>query len=112
MPKKLLHPNILPTLVQERLITWGRCIHTQRLRQRITAADLCTRISISEATLRRLERGDPGAGVGAFLATLLILGVMDDAAPALTASLWSESSLHRVRLSQQERGGKQDDDYF
>ena len=50
MPKKLLNVDTVPTLVRECLSTWGRCIHTQRLRQRITAADLCVRMSISEAT--------------------------------------------------------------
>src|ERR1700687_3012210 len=100
MPKKLLHSDTLPTLVQERLSTWGRCIHTQRLRQRMTAADLCARMSISEATLRRLERGDSVAGVGAFLSALLILGVLDDATPPLPPSLWSDDSpRRRVKLS-------------
>jgi transcriptional regulator with XRE-family HTH domain len=112
MPKKLLNTDTLPTLVQERLSTWGRCIHTQRLRQRITAADLCERISISEATLRRLERGDPGAGVGAYLAALLILGVLDDATPPLTPSLWSDFPHRRVKLSRQERGNEEDVEYF
>jgi hypothetical protein len=69
MPKKLLNTDTVPTLVRERLSTWGRCIHTQRLRQRITAADLCARMSISEATLRRMERGDPGTAAGAYLCT-------------------------------------------
>ena len=112
MPKKLLDTDTLPTLVQERLNTWGRCIHTQRLRQRITAADLCTRMSISEATLRRLERGDPGTGAGAYLAALLILGVSDEATPPLAPSLWSDAPHRRVKLSRQERGGEEDADYF
>jgi transcriptional regulator with XRE-family HTH domain len=112
MPKKLLVADMLPTLVRERLSTWGHCIHTQRLRQRITAADLCERISISEATLRRLERGDPGAGVCAYLAALLILGVLEEAAPSLSPSLWSDSPHRRVKLSRQERGGEEDVEYF
>lgn len=112
MPKKLLHTDTLPTLVQERLTTWGRCIHTQRLRQRVTAADLCARMSISEATLRRLERGDPGAGAGAYLAALLILGVLDEATPPLASSLWSDSPQRRVKLSRQERGSEEDVEYF
>lgn len=111
MPKKLLDTDTLPTLVCERLSTWGRCIHTQRLRQRITAADLCERMSISEATLRRIEHGDPGAGVGAYLAALLILGVMDEATPALPPSLWSDAPHRRVKLSRQERGSD-DAEYF
>lgn len=112
MPKKQLNADTLPTLVQERLTTWGRCIHTQRLRQRITAADLCERISLSEATLRRLERGDPGAGVGAYLTALLALGVADEASPALAASLWSDAPHRRVKLSREEQAGEDDADYF
>lgn len=114
MPKKLLRSDTLPTLVRERLQTWGRSIHTQRMRQRITAADLCARMQISEATLRRLERGDPGAGVGAYLSALLILGVMHEAAPALATATWSGQAQRRVRHSAQESAsGEMDDaDYF
>lgn len=112
MPKKLLQIDMLPTIVQERLSTWGRCIHTQRLLQRITAADLCARMSISEATLRRMERGDPGTGVGAYLSALLILGVVDEAAPSLAPSLWSDAPHRRVKRSQQERGSEDDVEYF
>lgn len=110
MPVKLLTTYTLPTLVEERLLSWGRCIHTQRLRQRITAADLCERISISEATLRRMEKGDPGTAVGAYLAALLVLGVAGEATPALTPSLWSDPPQRRVKLSKEERGS--DADYF
>jgi transcriptional regulator with XRE-family HTH domain len=112
MPKKLLRTDALPTLVQERLSIWGRCMHTQRVLQRITAADLCARMGISEATLRRMERGDPGTGVGAYLTALLILGVIDEAAPSLAPSLWSDSPHRRVKLSQQERAGDDDGEYF
>ena len=91
---------------------WGRCIHSQRLQQRITAADLSQRLGISEATLRRLERGDPGAAVGAYLTALLTLGVADQATPALATGLWQERQRHRVRLSQQEKGEGSDADYF
>jgi transcriptional regulator with XRE-family HTH domain len=112
MPKKLLHTNALPSLVAERLRIWGRCIHTQRITQRITAADLCSRLGISEATMRRMERGDPGSGAGNYLAALLILGVIDEAAPALAPSMWSEGAQRRVKLGQQERGSKEDADYF
>jgi transcriptional regulator with XRE-family HTH domain len=95
----------------ERLTIWGRTIHAQRTLQRITAADLCARMSISEATLRRMEQGDPGTGVGAFLSALLILGVMEEAAPALPASLWSDPPGRRVRRRGQEKSqdGKQRD---
>jgi transcriptional regulator with XRE-family HTH domain len=104
MPKKLTPTETWPTLVQERLRMWGRCIHTQRLRQRITVADLSARLGISRTTLLRLERGDPGAGAGAYLTALLALGVLDRAAPALSTELWHGEPGQRVRLSQQEKG--------
>lgn len=115
MPKKLLRSDTVPTLVLERLTIWGRTIHAQRSLQRITAADLCARMSISEATLRRMEQGDPGTGVGAFLSALLILGVMEEAAPALPTSLWSDPPGRRVRrrkvdaTHEKNQDGKQGD---
>jgi transcriptional regulator with XRE-family HTH domain len=111
MPKKLSTTETWPTLVQERLTVWGKCIHTQRLRQRITVADLSARLGISRATLLRLEKGDPGAGAGAYLTALLVLGIIDQAAPALPAGLWQGDHGQRVKLSQQEKGGD-DAEYF
>ena len=110
MPKKLLDSEELPTLVGERLSMWGRCIQTQRLRQRIKTADLCERMGISQATLRRLERGDPGAGIGIYLTALLILGVIDMAAPALDPMFWLDTGSRRVRNRQEE--GQTNVDYF
>lgn len=111
MPKKLSKPETWPTLVQERLTSWGKCIHTQRLRQRIPVADLSARLGISRTTLLRLEKGDPGAGAGAYLTALLALGVADQAAPALPAQLWQGDYGQRVKLSLQEKGGD-DAEYF
>lgn len=111
MPRKISDSTALPTLIQERLTIWGRSIRTQRLSQRMKVTDLCARIGISEATLRRLEQGDPGAAAGTYLTALLILGIMDDAAPALDARLWESETNRRVRHSRQERGSA-DADYF
>ena len=108
MPKKNLHPEAVPSLVQERLHLWGLVIRTQRAGQRIRAADLCARLEISEATLRRLERGDPGAGVGLYLMAFQVLGVLDELAPVPSSTLWSTDVKRRVRLSS-KRG---EDDYF
>jgi transcriptional regulator with XRE-family HTH domain len=111
MPKKLSRTETWPTLVQERLSIWGQSIRTQRLHQRITIADLSTRMGISRTTLLRLEKGDPGAGAGAYLTALLVLGIVDRAAPVLPVELWQSEKGRRVRLSKQERGGG-DADYF
>lgn len=111
MPKKLTTTETCPTLVQERLRVWGKCIRTQRLHQRITVVDLTTRLGVSKTTLQRLERGDPGAGAGAYLTALLALGVIDQAAPAMPGHLWQGDFGQRVKLSQQEKRGAADD-YF
>jgi hypothetical protein len=110
MPKKLSTAAAWPSLAQERLNMWGRCIHAQRLQQRITAADLAERPGISQATLRRLERGDPGAGAGAYLAALLTPGLMDEATPPLDARLWQAGHAQRVRPG--KNSGSGDGDYF
>lgn len=111
MPRKLSTTEAWPTLVQERLQIWGKCIRTQRLRQRITVADLCNRLGISRATLLRLENGEPGAGSGAYLTALLVLGIIDRAAPALPPELWQGDHGQRVKPTRDERGDG-DDDYF
>ena len=111
MPKKISRSDDWPTLVQERLTTWGKCINTQRLRQRVTVADLSARLGISRTTLVRLEKGDVGAGAGAYLTALLALGIFDQAAPTLPAELWQGDYGQRVKLSLQEKGGD-DAEYF
>lgn len=111
MPKKIADANTWPTIVLERLVVWGRCIQTQRLQQRIKAEDLCARLGISRATLRRLENGDPGAGVGAYLTALMVLGLADQLTPSASPSLWQGANGSRVRLSRQERG-EDDEEYF
>ena len=111
MPKKLSKPETWPTLVQERLTSWGKCINTQRLRQHIPAADLSARLGISRSTLLRLEKGDPGASAGAYLSALLVLGIIDQAAPALPAELWQGDFGQRVKLPLQAKGNTEAD-YF
>lgn len=110
MPKKLSSAASWPTLVQERLREWGRSINTQRLRQRIPVADLAARLGVSRATLLRMEKGDPGAGAGAYLTALLALGVLDQLAPAAPPFMYQADYGQRVKLSVQERGA--DDEYF
>jgi transcriptional regulator with XRE-family HTH domain len=106
MPKKNLRGDEMPTLVLERLRSWGSCIKTMRLNQKLRAADLCARMKITHPTLRRLENGDAGAGIGHYLNALMILGALDIAAPPLPSYLTDTSKTNnRVRLD-----NTQDDD--
>lgn len=107
MPKKSRSPLLTPTLVQERLQMWGRSIRSQRVARQIRAADLCTRIGISDATLRRVERGDPGAGAAVYLSALMALGLLDVVAPALDPVFWQQPATARARPSSFD----EDDDF-
>lgn len=55
----------------------GDHIASWRKLRGLTQAQLADRAGISEATLRRLEHGDPGVALGTVLATLRAVGVLD-----------------------------------
>ena len=108
MPRKILSAESVPSLVSERLAVWGSTIRTQRVRQRIAAEHLCVRIGISRATLSRLERGDPAVNVAGYMTAFLVLGILDEATPVLSSTLWSSNEKGRVKT----RGEEGADDYF
>lgn len=108
MPKKLRPSGAVPPVIAERLRTWGACIRTQRVSQHIPAADLCTRLGISDATLRRVEQGDAGASAATYLTALWVLGILDTAVPALESRYWNMNPSARARSAP----SSPDDDYF
>lgn len=109
MPKKLTPEAAVPTLVQERLMTWGRSIRAQRLSQRVTSMELAQRMNVSRATLQRLEHGDPGAAASNYLRAFLVLGILAEAAPPLPLPLWADPEVRRsVRPRGSPRIGEDD----
>lgn len=52
----------------------GRNIKQARLSRRFSIAELAMRGDVSERTLTRLEKGDPGVGIGNLAAVLAALG--------------------------------------
>lgn len=100
--------SAVPTLVAERLRSWGMCIRKQRIAQRIRARDLCYRLGISHPTLQRMERGESTVSAGTYLAALNILGVLEYAAPGLKNDLWHMSNLTGRARPEAEH----DDEYF
>jgi transcriptional regulator with XRE-family HTH domain len=107
MPKKILQPEAVPTLVQERLRLWGNCIKTQRIVQHIRRTDLCQRMGISDSTLRRLESGDNRPSIGLYFAALYVLGMLDVVVPPLPQQLWASTG--RSRVSAPARASDDDD---
>lgn len=59
------------------LVSLGRDIRSARLRRNITIADLAARAGTSPSTLGRLEKGDPGVGIGTLGDVLVVLGLID-----------------------------------
>jgi transcriptional regulator with XRE-family HTH domain len=101
MPTKLSDTDSTPNIVLERLHAWGNAIYAARLRSRFTVADLCRRIGVSEATLRRMERGDPTVAAGTYLSALQSIGLIDIVVPRLPESLGTARG-KRVRRSKLE----------
>ena len=107
MPKKIRDAQAVPTQIAERLRTWGHAVRAQRVLRHIPAVDLCARMDISDATLRRIERGDPGVSAATYLTALWVLGILDAAAPVMDAAYWQANPNARARPIAQD-----DDDYF
>lgn len=78
------------TEIGEHLVTWRKL-------QGLTAEQLADRAGISRTTLRRIEHGDPGVGVDAFLRVVRALGQLDRMVDALDPY---ETDLGRARADQ------------
>lgn len=65
-------PKAKPAL--ERL---GRDVRSARLRRGIAVADLAVRTGSSPSSIARLEKGDPGVGIGTLAEVLVALGLIE-----------------------------------
>lgn len=68
---------VLPLPVRRALRTLGSDIRDARLRRRIPVAVAAERASISRVTLNKVEKGDPGVGLGIYATVLFVLGLID-----------------------------------
>jgi transcriptional regulator with XRE-family HTH domain len=55
----------------------GHDVRGARLRRSIAVADLAVRAGTSPSTVARLEKGDPGVGIGTLADILVVLGLVD-----------------------------------
>ncbi|MGO6948036.1 helix-turn-helix domain-containing protein [Rhizobium johnstonii] len=55
----------------------GHDVRGARLRRGIAVADLALRAGTSPSTVARLEKGDPGVGIGTLADVLVVLGLVD-----------------------------------
>ncbi len=67
----------LPMPVGRALRKLGSDIRDARLRRRIPVAVMAERASISRMTLNKIEKGEPGASIGAYATVLFVLGMVE-----------------------------------
>ena len=82
MPKRPKALLTLPAGVGRALGLLGENLAIGRIRRRESQADWAKRIGVSRPTLIRMERGDPGVGIGIYATALWVLG-RADALPGL-----------------------------
>lgn len=67
----------LPIPVERALRRLGADMRDARRRRRIPTQIMAERAGISRTTLTKLEKGDPGVGMGTYATVLFILGLLD-----------------------------------
>lgn len=67
----------MPIPVRRALQKLGNNIQSARRKRRISTALMAERASISRMTLNKVEKGDPGVGLGIYGTILFVLGMTD-----------------------------------
>lgn len=62
-----------PSEVDDLLCCYGERVRTARMRRRWSQAELAERMGVERRTVSRLEAGNAGVGLGAFLTALWVL---------------------------------------
>jgi len=90
MPRRSVRVTSAARTIGDQLVTWRKL-------QGLTAQQVAERAGISRTTLRRVETGDTGVGVQAFLSVARALGVLD---AVVRATDPYESDLGRARADE------------
>ncbi|MDE0420398.1 MAG: helix-turn-helix transcriptional regulator [Gammaproteobacteria bacterium] len=75
-----------PPSVQRALRGLGRDIQIARKKRRLPVADFAARMGVSQGTVARLEKGEPGIGLGSVAMAFLALGELNRLANLLDVS--------------------------
>jgi transcriptional regulator with XRE-family HTH domain len=75
MTKRSRTTSALPGPARAALVQLGRDVQTARKRRRIPLRQMAERMMVSVTTLVRLEKGDPGVGLGILASALWALGL-------------------------------------
>jgi transcriptional regulator with XRE-family HTH domain len=103
MPKSPLALSTLPPAAARALRTLGDNLAIARVRRRESQRAWAKRLGVSVPTLIRMERGDPGVGVGIYVTALWMIGRVDDL-PELAAPTADLGAIEKdVRSAVQRR---------
>lgn len=89
--------RLMPIRVKAAAGSLGEQLVVWRKLQGLTAAQLAERAGIARGTLRRIETGDPGVNMAAFLKVARALGILD---LIVTATDPYETDLGRARADE------------
>lgn len=67
---------LFPAMTKQ-LDALGERLRLARLRRSYSASTVAARAGITRVTLARIEKGDPGTSLGAYVAVLRVLGLQD-----------------------------------
>ena len=65
---------LLPPVVRRSLSKFGQDLANARRRRHLTIAMMAERMGVAQNTYRRVEKGDPTAGMGTYAMALFVLG--------------------------------------
>ena len=69
----------------------GQQIRRARIEKKLTAGDLAERTGVSRGLIQRIERGDPGCGIGPVFEAAAIVGLrLFDSSPAALSQMSDE----------------------
>lgn len=98
------NPDHLPAAIVTTLAELGQQIATARLRRRWRQDDLAEKAGINPNTVRRIEAGATGTGIGAYAAALWALGLLDQLAEVARPERDAEGeALAAARLGERVR---------
>lgn len=79
-------PDVLPAGVKRSLAKFGGDIAVARRKRGLTVAAMAVRMGVARTTYLRVEKGDPGVGLGAYSMALFVLGFGEPLGDLIDAS--------------------------
>ena len=68
----------LPIIVKNKLKKLGDDLNKARLRRRLKMTVIADRAGISKETLAKIQKGDPGVGIGSYATVIFAIGLGSD----------------------------------